>query len=73
MKQANERDTMRPDRDVCASGADAIARAQMDKNCPDVDKCDLSKYVELIKDDVWQTRRTQVQAMIKERVEEGKL
>lgn len=73
MKQANERDTMRPDRDVCTSGADAVARAQMDKACEKIDECDLSKYVELIKDDVWQTRREQVQAMIKTRIEEGKL
>lgn len=71
---ASERNVGRPDKQICATGTDAIAKSQMDKQCmADPENCDPVQFVELIKDDVWQTRREQVRTLIGGRVEKGQI
>lgn len=70
---SDTRELKRADREVCASGADAIARAQLKGKCVAGEACDASEYVELLSNSQWMPLRAQVQGMIEKRVLEGNI
>lgn len=71
-KLADERNLSRADKKVCATGAEALSKMQLDPACKSAE-CDPVQFVELVKDTEWKARREQVQSVIRKRVEEGNI
>lgn len=78
LKLVDTRNLDRKDKSLCASGADALARAQVANDCKAVrDKrgevCNAEAYVKFVSDEAWKNARIRIQDAVKSRVQEGKL
>ncbi len=74
---SDTRNLERKDRELCATGADAIARAQVADDCQNVkgggETCHAVNHVEFVSDEAWNASRQKVQEAVKRRVLEGKI
>lgn len=78
LKLAETRNLDRKDKSLCASGSDALARAQAANDCQPVkDKrgevCNAAAYVKFRHGKAWNDARMKIQDAVKRRVQEGKL
>lgn len=78
LKIVDTRNLDRKDRALCASGADALARAQLSNECQAAndrsgEACKAEAHVKFVSDEAWKAARLKIQNAVKLRVQEGKL
>lgn len=77
-KLAETRNLYRKDVSLCATGADAQARAQVARDCQQVadargEVCNAEAHVKFVSDEAWSIARAKLQDAVRRRVQEGKL